>query len=121
MQRSPSPAASPSVLKGSIVALGNFDGFHLGHQAVVGRAVQRGLSRAAAGDRRDLRAAPGAPLQARRAAVPADHARPARAAVRAAGADAMLVFDFDEKLPATTSAEEFVARLLAASSARRAS
>ena len=26
---------------GGIVALGNFDGFHLGHQAVVGRARSR--------------------------------------------------------------------------------
>jgi riboflavin kinase/FMN adenylyltransferase len=32
----------PNELRGAIVALGNFDGFHLGHQAVVGRAVQRG-------------------------------------------------------------------------------
>ena len=30
-------------LRGAIVALGNFDGFHLGHQAVVNRAVQRGF------------------------------------------------------------------------------
>ncbi|MBB6124179.1 bifunctional riboflavin kinase/FAD synthetase [Sphingobium subterraneum] len=29
----------PAHLRGSILALGNFDGFHLGHQAVVGRAV----------------------------------------------------------------------------------
>ncbi|MGC1270411.1 MAG: bifunctional riboflavin kinase/FMN adenylyltransferase, partial [Croceibacterium sp.] len=29
----------PEVLRGAIVALGNFDGFHLGHQHVVGEAV----------------------------------------------------------------------------------
>jgi riboflavin kinase/FMN adenylyltransferase len=28
-------------LRGGIVALGNFDGFHKGHQAVVGRAIER--------------------------------------------------------------------------------
>lgn len=28
----------PDSLRGAIVALGNFDGFHLGHQAVVGEA-----------------------------------------------------------------------------------
>ena len=33
--------ALPEALRGAIVALGNFDGFHLGHQAVVGRAVER--------------------------------------------------------------------------------
>ena len=29
----------PEPLRGAIVALGNFDGFHLGHQAVVGEAI----------------------------------------------------------------------------------
>ena len=27
-------------LRGGVIALGNFDGFHAGHQAVVGRAVR---------------------------------------------------------------------------------
>lgn len=31
----------PEALRGAIVALGNFDGFHLGHQAVVGEAVRQ--------------------------------------------------------------------------------
>ncbi|MDF8332839.1 bifunctional riboflavin kinase/FAD synthetase [Novosphingobium cyanobacteriorum] len=30
----------PQALRGGIVALGNFDGFHLGHQAVVGEAIR---------------------------------------------------------------------------------
>ena len=30
----------PANLRGAILALGNFDGFHLGHQAVVGEAVE---------------------------------------------------------------------------------
>mgnify|MGYP001793637855 CR=1 FL=1 len=30
----------PEHLRGAIIALGNFDGFHLGHQAVVGEAVR---------------------------------------------------------------------------------
>lgn len=29
----------PPALKGGVIALGNFDGLHLGHQAVIGRAV----------------------------------------------------------------------------------
>jgi riboflavin kinase / FMN adenylyltransferase len=41
MERLESGSAVPSHLQGAIVALGNFDGFHLGHQAVVGRAVAR--------------------------------------------------------------------------------
>jgi riboflavin kinase/FMN adenylyltransferase len=30
----------PESLRGNIIALGNFDGFHLGHQAVVGEAIR---------------------------------------------------------------------------------
>lgn len=30
----------PEAMRGAIVALGNFDGFHLGHQAVVGEAIR---------------------------------------------------------------------------------
>ena len=41
MERLDGAAAVPAHLRGAIVALGNFDGFHLGHQAVVGRAVAR--------------------------------------------------------------------------------
>lgn len=32
------PEAVPDALKGAVIALGNFDGFHRGHQAVVGAA-----------------------------------------------------------------------------------
>ena len=31
--------AMPDALRGGIIALGNFDGFHLGHQAVAGAAI----------------------------------------------------------------------------------
>lgn len=31
----------PDEFRGAVIALGNFDGFHLGHQAVVGHAVRR--------------------------------------------------------------------------------
>jgi riboflavin kinase/FMN adenylyltransferase len=41
MERLEGGSAVPATLRGGIVALGNFDGFHLGHQAVVGRAVER--------------------------------------------------------------------------------
>ncbi|MFN3554115.1 MAG: adenylyltransferase/cytidyltransferase family protein, partial [Novosphingobium meiothermophilum] len=29
----------PAALRGAVIALGNFDGFHLGHQAVAGEAI----------------------------------------------------------------------------------
>ena len=41
MQRLDGGSTVPDALRGGIVALGNFDGFHKGHQAVVGRAVGR--------------------------------------------------------------------------------
>ena len=82
MQRLTLGGGIPDQLTGSIVALGNFDGFHLGHQAVVEPSGRSALSRTAAGDRRDLRPASGAPVQARSAALPPDHARPAREPVR---------------------------------------
>lgn len=41
MERLDGGSAIPSALRGGIVALGNFDGVHRGHQAVVGAAVAR--------------------------------------------------------------------------------
>ena len=101
----------PDALRGAILALGNFDGFHLGHQAVVGRAVQRG-----AHERRPVIVATFDPH-------PVRHFKPDAAPFRLtsldqrerlfgqAGADAMMIFGFDGQL-AATSAEDFVAKLL---------
>lgn len=41
MERLSSGSTVPDHLRNGFVALGNFDGFHLGHQAVVGAAVRR--------------------------------------------------------------------------------
>src|SRR5688500_12080283 len=101
----------PDQLRGAIIALGNFDGFHLGHQAVVGRAVQRG-----AHERRPVIVATFDPH-------PVRHFRPDTLPFRLtsldqrqelfahAGADAMLVFRFGAEL-AAMDAEEFVAETL---------
>jgi len=45
MERVTGGAALPQHCRGGIVALGNFDGFHLGHQAVVGRALATARAR----------------------------------------------------------------------------
>jgi riboflavin kinase/FMN adenylyltransferase len=101
----------PEELRGAIVALGNFDGFHLGHQAVVGRAVQRG-----AHERRPVIVATFDPH-------PVRHFRPDAPPFRLttldqrerlfahAGADAMLVFRFGAEL-ASMDAPEFVADMM---------
>jgi riboflavin kinase/FMN adenylyltransferase len=112
MQRLTLAGGIPEALRGSIVALGNFDGFHLGHQAVVGRAIQRGFH-----ERRPVIVATFDPHPVRyfKPDVPPFRltSLDQREALFAhAGADAMLVFEFGEELRSTT-AEEFVTRLLA--------
>ena len=112
MQRLTLDQPIPEAFRGSIVALGNFDGFHLGHQAVVGRAVQRG-----AHEQRPVIIATFDPH-------PVRHFKPDTPPFRLttldqrermfahAGADAMLVFRFGAEL-ASTTAEDFVSELLA--------
>lgn len=111
MKRLTLDAPVPERFRGGIIALGNFDGFHLGHQAVVGRAVARAHHE-------------GRPaLVATFDPHPASYFHPGAAPFRltslnqrqrlflGAGADAMLVLGFNAVL-AATSAEEFVSRLL---------
>lgn len=102
----------PDHLRGAIVAFGNFDGFHLGHQKVVSEAVTW-----ARGEGRPAIVATFDPHPVRHFAP---HVPPFRlttldqreALFAAAGADAMLVFEFDDAL-AATPAEAFVSELLA--------
>jgi riboflavin kinase/FMN adenylyltransferase len=107
MERLDGGSAVPERLRGGIVALGNFDGFHKGHQAVVGRAVSRARSE-------------GKPaLVATFDPHPVRHFKPDLPPFRlttldqrerlfgAAGADAMLVFHFGDEL-AQVMAPDFV-------------
>lgn len=104
-------ARIPDPLRGGVLALGNFDGFHAGHQAVVGRAVRhaRDEGRPAIVATFDPH-----PVRFFKPDVP-----PFRLTTldqrqelfAAAGADAMLVLPFDAALAATT-AEDFITDLL---------
>jgi riboflavin kinase/FMN adenylyltransferase len=112
MQRLTLAGGIPDKLRGAIVALGNFDGFHLGHQAVVGRAIQRGFH-----ERRPVIVATFDPHPVRffKPDIPPFRLTTLdqREALFAhAGADAMLVFEFDKAL-CVTSAEDFVSDILA--------
>jgi riboflavin kinase/FMN adenylyltransferase len=102
----------PEQLRGSVIALGNFDGFHLGHQAVVSRAIAMGFH-----ERRPVIVATFEPHPVRffKPDVPPFRLTSLDQRERLfahAGADGMLVFNFDKAL-ATTSAEDFVAEILA--------
>ncbi|MES2054432.1 MAG: bifunctional riboflavin kinase/FAD synthetase [Pseudomonadota bacterium] len=111
MQRLDGSATIPPELRGGIVALGNFDGFHRGHQAVVGAAVA-------------MAKAQGRPaLVATFDPHPVRYFRSDAAPFRlttldqrerlfgAAGADAMVVFRFDATLAALTAAQFVTERL----------
>ena len=105
--------AMPEALRGAVIALGNFDGFHLGHQAVAGEAV------------RWARAEGRPAIIATFDPHPVRHFKPdalpfrlttldqREALFTEAGADAMLVFAFDGAMAATT-ADSFVRDLLSA-------
>ena len=112
MQRLTLAGGIPEILRGSIVALGNFDGFHLGHQAVVRRAIDRAFH-----ERRPAIVATFDPHPVKffRPDVPPFRLTTLdqREALFAhAGADAMLVFEFNAAL-AAMDAEDFVADVLA--------
>ena len=113
MQRLDGGAAIPAALAGGIVALGNFDGFHLGHQAVVARAI----ARARAEGRPALVATfDPHPVRLFRPDTPPFRLTTLdqrQALFAAAGADAMIVFHFDRPL-AALSADAFVAERLVA-------
>jgi riboflavin kinase/FMN adenylyltransferase len=101
----------PEKLSGGVIALGNFDGFHLGHQAVVSRAIALGFH-----ERRPVIVATFEPHPVRffKPDVPPFRLTSLDQRERLfahAGADGMLVFDFDKAL-ATTSAEDFVSQIL---------
>jgi riboflavin kinase/FMN adenylyltransferase len=101
----------PEALRGAVIALGNFDGFHRGHQAVAGEAIRW------------------AQAQGRPSIIatfdphPVGFFRPDAPPFRlttleqrqelylAAGATAMLVFHFDAEL-AGTSGEDFIRQIL---------
>jgi riboflavin kinase / FMN adenylyltransferase len=101
----------PDALRGAVIALGNFDGFHLGHQAVAGEAIRWAQ---AEGRPSIIATFDPHPVRFFKPDVPPFRLttlEQRQELYLAAGATAMLVFHFDAEL-AGTSAEDFIQRIL---------
>ena len=101
----------PEPLRGAVIALGNFDGFHRGHQAVAGEAIRWAH---AEGRPSIIATFDPHPVRFFRPDVPPFRLttlEQRQELYLAAGATAMLVFHFDAEL-AGTSAEDFIQRIL---------
>lgn len=102
----------PDALRGAVMALGNFDGIHRGHQAVIGKAVELGRAKnspviVATFDPHPVRFFKPDAQPFRLTSLDQREASFAEL-----GADAMMVFEFGARLAGTT-AQEFVTEILA--------
>ena len=101
----------PEALHGAVIALGNFDGFHRGHQAVAGEAIEWAHEE---GRPSIIATFDPHPVRFFRPDVPPFRLttlEQRQELYLAAGATAMLVFHFDGEL-AGTSAEDFIRTIL---------
>jgi riboflavin kinase/FMN adenylyltransferase len=101
----------PDALRGAVIALGNFDGFHRGHQAVAGEAIRWAQSE---GRPSIIATFDPHPVRFFKPDVPPFRLttlEQRQELYLAAGATAMLVFHFDAEL-AGTSAEDFIQAIL---------
>ena len=101
----------PDALRGAVIALGNFDGFHRGHQAVAGEAISWAQSE---GRPSIIATFDPHPVRFFKPDVPPFRLttlEQRQELYLAAGATAMLVFHFDAEL-AGTSAEDFIQAIL---------
>ena len=101
----------PAPLRGGVIALGNFDGFHRGHQAVAGEAIRWAQ---AEGRPSIIATFDPHPVRFFKPDVPPFRLttlEQRQELYLAAGATAMLVFHFDADL-AGTSAEDFIETIL---------
>ncbi|MHA7820521.1 MAG: bifunctional riboflavin kinase/FAD synthetase [Erythrobacter sp.] len=101
----------PEALRGAVIALGNFDGFHRGHQAVAGEAIRWAHEE---GRPSIIATFDPHPVRFFKPNVPPFRLttlEQRQELYLAAGATAMLVFHFDGEL-AGTSAEDFISEIL---------
>ena len=111
MERLSSSAPIPAHLRGSIMALGNFDGFHAGHQAVVAQAIARARAEGRPAIVATFDPHPGRQFRPDTPWFRLTTLDQRQALFAAAGADAMLVFAFNPAM-AAMRADEFAAFLV---------
>jgi len=104
-------APDPDLLRGAVLAIGNFDGVHRGHRSVIGAAVARGraLQRPAAA--LTFEPHPAAVLRPQEPVFRLTSETNKLRLLAATGLDGAIVLKFDAAL-ASLSPEEFVGRIL---------
>ncbi|MGB3584320.1 MAG: adenylyltransferase/cytidyltransferase family protein, partial [Roseiarcus sp.] len=105
------PMLPPHGLEGAVYAIGNFDGLHLGHQAVIERAVALARERAAPSAILTFEPHPADFFAARPVAFRLTPAREKAEICPRLGLDGIVFLRFDASL-AAMSAEEFVEKVL---------
>src|SRR5215831_2696752 len=98
-------------LAGAVVAIGNFDGVHRGHRAVIGAALERARSLGRKAAALTFTPHPRLFLRPQEPLFQLSSEREKLRLLAASGLDGAIVMKFDAAL-AATSAEDFIARIL---------
>ncbi len=107
------PTQPPRGLEGAVYAIGNFDGMHLGHQAVIERAVALAWSRAAPSALLTFEPHPADYFARRPVAFRLTPPKMKASLCAGLGLSGIVFIPFDASL-AVMSAEEFIAKVLVA-------
>ncbi|HEY5379421.1 MAG TPA: bifunctional riboflavin kinase/FAD synthetase [Pseudolabrys sp.] len=100
------------LLHGAVVAIGNFDGVHRGHRAVIGAALSRAKSLGRKAAALTFSPHPRIFLRSQDSLFQLSSERNKMRLLAASGLDGAIVMNFNAAL-AATSAEDFIARILA--------
>ena len=107
------PMLPPHGLEGAVYAIGNFDGLHLGHQAVIGRAVAMAKERAAPSALLTFEPHPADFFAGRPVVFRLTPSRDKAAICAGLGLTGLVLIHFDASL-AAMSADEFITNVLVA-------
>ncbi len=109
--RGPAPDIDVGPLQGAVLAVGNFDGVHRGHRAVIGAARRRAQTLGRKTAALTFTPHPRLFLRPQDSLFQLSSERDKLRLLAATGLDGAIVMNFDAAL-ASTSAEDFIARIL---------